>query len=140
VKLERRSYTQYYKTDTNEKGFTMRDTTQSRLASVLTFLTGAWLLLSPIFISITGGALASLLVVGAILVVAGAIQYFWENTFPSWIAALAALYLFVSALSFTVSTAVMWSEIVSSVAAFIFATWDGVETSEVHRLHQHRAM
>jgi len=113
----------------------MKERTQSRLASVLTFLAGGWLLLSPIWISVTGGALTSLMIVGAVLVVAGAVQYFWENTLPSWIAALAAVYLFVSAFGFNVSTAMMWSELVTAIATFMFATWDGVETSEVHRLH-----
>lgn len=113
----------------------MKELTQSRVASVLTFLLGGWLLMSPVFISVTGGALVSLLIVGGVLAVAGAVQYFWENSFPSWIAALAALYFFVSALGFNVSTAMMWNEIVGSVAAFLLATWDGVETTEVHRLH-----
>lgn len=113
----------------------MRDLTQSRVASVLTFLLGGWLLVSPIWISITGGALVSLLIVGGVLALAGAAQFFWDNSLPSWVAMLAAAYFFVSALGFSVSHAVMWNEIVSAIAAFILASWDGVETSEVHRLH-----
>lgn len=113
----------------------MERLSQSRLASVLTALTGIWLMLSPIWISVTGGALTSLLITGGVMIVFSLIQIFWENTFPSWINALAAVWLFISAFGFSVSSAVMANEIIFAVIAFILATWDGVEMGEVHRLH-----
>lgn len=113
----------------------MRELYQSRIASALAVLLGAWLLLSPLWISISGGALVSLLIVGAVMVVSGLVQMFTDNNLPSWVIGLAAVWLFISAFAFSVSNAVMWNEILSAIAAFILASWDGVETSEVQRRH-----
>lgn len=113
----------------------MRELYQSRLASVLTMLAGAWLLLSPVFISITGGAMVSLMIVGGVMALSGFVQLFTDNNSPSWITGLAAAWLFVSAFAFSVSNAVIWNEVLVAIAAFILATWDGIETSEVQRHH-----
>ena len=116
----------------------MERLSQSRLASVLMVLLGAWVMISPAFISITGAALVSLLITGGVIIVFGLIQLAWENTLPSWVNGLAAIWLFVSAFIFTVSTAVMWNQIISAVVAFVLSTWDGVEMGEVQRLrHTH---
>jgi len=117
----------------------MESLSQSRLASVLTMLVGVWLLISPIFISITGGALTNILIVGAIIALAGLVQLIWTNsTLPSWISALAAVWLFIAAFTFSgVSNAVSWNEVVSAIVAFILSTWDGVEVSQVQ--HRHHA-
>lgn len=109
---------------------------QSRLASSLIVLVGVWMMISPIFIAITGAALTSLLITGAVMIVFGLIQLGTENTLPSWINALAAVWLFISAFSFSVSTAVTWNQVVFAIIAFILATWDGAEMSEVHRMHR----
>src|SRR6476659_4924063 len=105
----------------------MRERRQTVLASVLTFLVGAWILVSPVFISITGAALVSMMVAGGVLALAGLVQIFWENTLPSWTSAVAAAYLFVTAFTFTVSDAVIWNQVVAGFVAFILATWDGIE-------------
>lgn len=117
----------------------MERMSQSRLASILTMLVGAWLLISPMFISVTGGPLTNVMVVGAIFVVAGFIQLFWVNTLPSWINALVAIWLFISAFSYSVSNGMAWSETISAVVAFILATWDGVEISQIKQDRQHHA-
>ena len=108
---------------------------QSRLASVLTGLAGLWLMLSPIWISISGAALTSLLITGAVMIVFSLIQLGWENTLPSWINALAAVWLFISAFSFSVSAAVVWNQVIFAIVTFVLATWDGAEISQVNRLH-----
>ncbi len=113
----------------------MQSLSQSRVASVLTIVVGAWLLLSPLAISITGAALVNILIVGGVMAVAGLVQLFWTNTFPSWVTALAAIWLFIAAFAFTVSTAAAWNQAIFAVVAFILATWDGVEISEVQREH-----
>lgn len=113
----------------------MQSLSQSRVASVLTIVVGAWLLLSPLAISITGAALVNLLIVGGVMAVAGLVQLFWMNTFPSWITALAAIWLFIAAFAFSVSTGAAWNQAISAIVAFILATWDGVEVSEVQREH-----
>lgn len=113
----------------------MERLSQSRFASVLTMLVGAWLMLSPVFISITGTALVSLLITGGVMIVAGFVQLFWENTLPSWVVGLAAVWLLITAFTYSVSSAAAWNQVISAIVAFIFATWDGVEMSEVHRLH-----
>lgn len=113
----------------------MQSLTQSRVASVLTVLLGAWIMLSPIWISITGAALINILVVGGVIAVAGLIQLFWHNVLPSWVVGLAAIWLFVSAFAFTVSHGVSWNEAVSAVVAFLLASWDGAEISDFQHRH-----
>ncbi|MCL4357942.1 hypothetical protein M1512_03555 [Patescibacteria group bacterium] len=89
----------------------MKDITQSRLSSMLTVLVGAWLLLSPIWISITGGALVSLFITGGIITLAGLVQLFTDYSIPSYIVILSAIWLFLSAFVFTaVSNTVIWNE------------------------------
>lgn len=116
----------------------MERLSQSRLASSLTVILGAWVMLSPIFISITGAALTSLLITGAIFIVFGLIQLIWDRSLPSWVNALAAVWLFVSAFTFTVSTAVVWNQVMSAIIGFTLASWDGAEVSTIHRMrHTH---
>jgi hypothetical protein len=113
----------------------MREAAQSRLASVLGIVLGAWAMLSPIWISVTGKALTNLLIVGAVIIVMGIAQLLWENSFPSWIMGLAAVWLFISAFAFSVSNAMAWNEALSAIIAFVIATWDGVEIRQVHHHH-----
>jgi hypothetical protein len=95
-------------------------------------------MLSPLFISVTGAALSSLLITGAVMIVFGLVQLFWDNSLPSWINALAAVWLFVSAFTFTVSNAVVWNQVVTAVIVFALAMWDGAEIGEVNRMrHTH---
>lgn len=111
----------------------MEQLRQSRLASLLTVLVGIWIMISPIFISITGGALVSLLITGGVMIVFGLIQMVWKNSLPSWINALASIWLFLSALTFSVSAAVVWNQVIFAVVGFVLATWDGTEMGAVHR-------
>lgn len=116
----------------------MERLSQSRLASSLTVILGAWVMLSPLFISITGAALTSLLITGAVMILFGLVQLFWDNSLPSWINALAAVWLFVSAFTFTVSDAVVWNQVITAVIVFALAVWDGAEIGEVSRMrHTH---
>lgn len=119
----------------------MESLSQSRLASVLTLVVGVWLVLSPLFISITGGALTNILIVGGVIALAGLVQLIWTgSTLPSWIAALAAVWLFIAAFAFSVSNAMAWNEVIAAIVAFILSTWDGMEVSQVqHREHPGRA-
>lgn len=110
---------------------------QSRVASVLTVAVGVWLLLSPLFITITGGALASVLVAGGVIAVAGAVQLFWENTLPSWVTGLAALALLATIVIFGVTGAALWSQAISAVAAILLAGWDGLEVEQLQQHHSH---
>lgn len=118
----------------------MERLSQSRLASSLTVILGAWLMLSPIFISITGAALTSILITGAVMIVFGLVQLAWENSIPSWINALAAIWLFISAFTFSISTAAMWNQIVFAIIAFALAMWDGAEMGAVQRMHHTHAV
>ena len=119
----------------------MERLSQSRLASSLMVVVGAWLMISPIFISTTGAALVSLLIVGAVMIVFGFVQMATENTLPSWINAIAAIWLLISTLFFSMSAAVIVNQIIFAVVGFALATWDGAEMGEVHRLHQtHQGM
>ena len=110
---------------------------QSLFASILAVVVGAWVMLVPVFTSLAGGALASTLIAGGVIALAGLVQIFWENVLPSWVNAAAAVWLFVSVFIFSVSTAVGWNLVLAAVATFLVALWDGVEVNEVHHAHQH---
>jgi len=118
----------------------MEQLSQSRLASALTVLLGVWIMVSPVFISISGAALTSLLITGGVMIVFGLVQMAWENSLPSWINALAAVWLFVSAFTFTVSNAVIWNQVISALLAFALAVWDGAEMGAVQRMHHTHAV
>lgn len=113
----------------------MESLAQSRLASALTLLAGIWVAISPIWFTMTSAGQTSTIIVGIIIALAGLVQLFWTNTFPSWIAALAAIYLFISAFSYNVSTASTWNLVISAIVTFILATWDGVEMNDVRQHH-----
>jgi hypothetical protein len=118
----------------------MERLSQTKLASSLTVILGAWIMVSPIFISITGAALTSLLITGAVMILFGLVQLAWENSLPSWVNALAAVWLFISAFTFTVSTAVVWNQVIAAIVVFALAIWDGAEMGEVQRLHHTHAI
>lgn len=115
----------------------MNAKTQSVIASVLEVVVGAWVMLVPVFTSLTGAALVSTLITGGVIVVAGLVQLFWENSLPSWVDGLASLWLLVSLAVFSVSTAVVWNLALAGIAAFLIALWDGYEVEEVHQSHRH---
>jgi hypothetical protein len=124
-----------------ERSSAMRERDQSRLASVLTLLVGIWVAISPIWISVSGGALVSVIATGVVIALFSLVQYFWENALPSWIMGLAAVWLFVSAFVFSsnvISGGAMVNQILSAVAAFALAYWDGIEITHVHELHEQR--
>jgi hypothetical protein len=115
----------------------MNDRSQSRLASVLMLGIGAWLMASPLFISVSGAAFTNVLIVGAIIALAGLAQLIWTSTLPSWITAITAVWLLVSAFIFSADTGFVWSVALSAVAAFILAVWDGIEVNHLqHSGHQ----
>jgi hypothetical protein len=117
----------------------MKDVTQTRIASVLTAALGVWLLLSPIFIETTGGALVSALIAGSILTLAGIVEFFWENTVPSWISGLTATWMAMSIAVFGMVDALFWNTVLVALAALTVAVWDGVEVGRVAERHHARA-
>jgi hypothetical protein len=114
----------------------MKDQSQSQLASLLTVGVGAWLMVSPLFIAASGAALVNTLIIGGIFVVAGMVQLIWTNTLPSWISAVAAIWLLGSAFIFNADIGYVWSMVLSAVAALVLAVWDGVEITHLqHSRH-----
>lgn len=109
----------------------MNEVSQSRLASVLTIAVGAWLMASPLFITVSGAAMANVLIIGAVVALAGLVQLIWNNTAPSWISAFAAIWLVVSAFIFNADAAFVWSTVIAAVIAFALAVWDGVEIDHI---------
>lgn len=118
----------------------MNDRTQSRLASVLTIIVGAWLMASPLFIAAEGVASTNVLIVGGIIALAGLVQLIWDNTLPSWISAIAAVWLVGSAFVFDASAGFAWNVVLSAIAAFALAVWDGTEISHIQHHEPHAAM
>jgi hypothetical protein len=116
----------------------MNSLSQSRLASVLIALVGAWLLISPLFISITGSALINVLAVGALFVVVGLVQLLWVNTLPGWVSAIASIWLFIAAFVFSASTLAAWNVALSAIVVFLLSVWDSLEITNVeHEHHVH---
>lgn len=113
----------------------MNAKTQSVVASLFTVGVAIWMLLTPAFTTVTGWALASLLITGGIIALAGLTQLLWENVLPSWVNALAAVWLLVSVFIFDTGTALAWNMGVAAVIGFLLAVWDGTEISQLH--HQH---
>lgn len=106
---------------------------QSRLAGLLTAVVGVWLLMTPLFLAMTGAALVNILVIGAIIAFAGLVELFWKNTLPSWLGALAAVWLFLSILLFDMSGAAAWNMVISAIVAFVLSVWDGAEVGRLER-------
>ena len=95
-------------------------------------------MLVPVFTSVTGAALVSTLITGGVIALAGLVQLFWENVLPSWVEGLVAIWLFTSAIVFTISAAAAWNLVLAAIAAIFIALWDGFEVSELHQArHQH---
>ena len=114
----------------------MNDVSQSRLASMLTVAVGAWLIVSPLFLTVNGAALVNVMIVGAIIALAGLLQLVWDTTMPSWVSALAAVWLAMSAFIFSAGTAFVWSTVLSAVAVFALAVWDGIEVNHMQHDRQ----
>ena len=111
---------------------------QSRTASIMMFLAGTWIAISPIWISLTGWALTSIIATGVVVALAALVQYFWRVTLPSWVAALAAVWLFVSVFVFTsVEGSAVWNQSIAALVTFVLAFWDGVETYQVEDTPRH---
>lgn len=115
----------------------MNDIMQTRIASVLSAAVGVALLFSPLFVTITGGALISTFIVGGVLTLAGLTQIFWENALPSWVGGLTAIWMAVSAVVFSMSGVLLWMTLIAAAVVFLLATWDGVEIERVQHQHVH---
>ena len=116
----------------------MKERDQSRLASALTALVGIFVAISPAWLTLSTGLRTSTIVTGIIIAIAGLVQYFWENTVPSWISALAAVWLFISVFAYSGSSAgAQWTLAISAIVTFILAFWDGVEVS-LSMQHHHQ--
>lgn len=113
----------------------MNDITQARIASVLMAGIGGWLMLLPLFITISNGALVSTLITGGVLGLAGIVQLFWESTVPSWVSGIAAVWAIISAFVFGMSGGLFWNTALAAVAAMLLAMWDAIEIDKVAERH-----
>jgi hypothetical protein len=118
----------------------MEQLRQSKLASLLTIVSGTWIVLSSTFISITGTALTSLIITGIAVIILGSTQLYWESGLPRWINAFVAMWLLLSTFTFTTSSAVVWSQTISAIIVFILAAWGDAEVSELQHIHRSNAV
>ena len=116
----------------------MNDRSQSIVASTLELAVGTWLLLSPLFLAVSGAALVNVLIVGGIIALAGLAQLVWTSILPSWVSALAAIWLGVSAFIFNADAGFVWSIVLSAIAVFTLSVWDGIEVTHIQN-HGHQA-
>lgn len=105
---------------------------QIQTASVATIVLGIWVALSPLYITVEGGALISMIVVGALLAVLGLTQLFVRSTLPSMLGVILGLWLIVSSIVFSVSSAAMINMVVTGLVTFVATLWDGVEVNANH--------
>lgn len=82
-------------------------------------------------------AITSTVITGAVIGILGIIQFFIENAVPSWITGIAAIWLFISAFSFGMSSGAAWDLVISAVIAFVLAIWDGREITVLSDQHHH---
>lgn len=113
----------------------MNDLAQSRTASILDIILGIWIAISPIWISVSGAALVTLFIVAGILIVLGFAQMATENSTPSWIMTLAAIWLFISAFSYGLQHSAVVNLAISGIVAFVLSVWDTAEISHYHDQH-----
>ena len=114
----------------------MNDRVQSIVASLLVVAAGVWLLLTPVFTSVTGAALTNMLIVGSAVAFFGLVQTFWVNVLPSWLNGLAAVWAFIAAFAADMSATAAWNMAVAAVITFLLAVWDGMEVVHFeHRTH-----
>jgi hypothetical protein len=116
----------------------MKELSQSRIATTLTLLIGAWVTLSAMWITMSAAAQTSTYTVGVIIVAASIAQFFVRSTWPSWINGIAAVWLFLSMFFYGMSAAAVWSAVISAIAIAIIAVWDGLEI-ENYSHHHHIA-
>jgi hypothetical protein len=116
----------------------MNDLSQSRFASTLTLIIGAWVTISPTWINMTSGAMASTYAVGIILILASLAQYFIRSSWPSWINGIAAVWLFLSIFFYGMSAGAVWSAVIAAILLVVIAVWDGMEI-ENYTHHHHAA-
>ncbi len=105
---------------------------QIRVASLLTAILGVWILLSPLFISVTGVALVNTLIIGALFAILGMLQLFVHNSVPSWVNGFAGMWLVVSAFVFSVSGSMAANLIITGLVGVILALWDTNEVEETY--------
>lgn len=118
----------------------MQDLSQSRFASTIALLAGVWAMLSPIWITMSSGMKSNVIITGAIIALMSLIQLGWKNITPSWINALAAVWLFISGFMFNATAASTWSQVITAIVVFIMATWDGAEIAHFNNQHHASAM
>lgn len=115
----------------------MKTRDQTKLASLLSLVVGIWVAISPIWISMSAGAIISVIITGLVIIAASLVQLATTNTLPSWVMGVAAVWLFISTLILDVSAAAAWSQILAAIATAALAYWDGVEVTEQSH-HAHR--
>ncbi len=109
----------------------MQQQTQERIASGIIALAGLVTLSLPLFITIEGGALISLLFTGISLTILGLVQLFVRNSLPSILSVLVAIWGMASAFLFDMSNSAMISLLVTAGVTFFASLWSGFEASEL---------
>lgn len=109
----------------------MKNNTQIRVASGVLATIGLWMMLLPLFTTIEGGALVSVVVSGMILIVSAGLQVMVKNSLPSIVSALVGLWLMTSVLVFSVSEVAAMNILIAGMLTFFASVWDGIEVAEV---------
>ncbi|HET9098464.1 MAG TPA: hypothetical protein VFN51_02500 [Candidatus Saccharimonadales bacterium] len=113
----------------------MSDEAQSKLASTLAAIVGAYIGLSPIWTTMTEGVMVSAIATGSVIFLASLWQMATKSTLPSWINGLASIWLIIGAIIFGAYSFSVISQIVAGVAVFFLASWDGAEVSNYNNRH-----
>lgn len=120
----------------------MRDdanVTNSRTLSVINFVLGVWLIISPYILSYaTTQSRWEQTVAGVIIAVLAAVHYFIpEARWASWINALVALWLIIAPFATGYQGAeAYWNEIITGIVVGALALWNaGLSPTGLHTTH-----
>jgi hypothetical protein len=115
--------------------------TRARGISIVTFLAGIWLILSPFLLGYTDGATANSVILGIIIAVVSAAQLNGlRRGWAGWLMAAAGLWLLIAPFVFGFSEpAVLWNELIVGLIVAGLSIWGRLAITPLH-IHHHQTM
>lgn len=119
-----------------------QDNTSTRSLSVIVFLAGIWLIISPFILSYSSsGVQWDQFIFGIIIAVLAAIRFFANSAhWASWLAALAGLWMIIAPYAIsTASTGARWASVIGGIVALVVALVNTNTSTQTHIHHGHPA-
>lgn len=112
-----------------------RDDGATRSLSVIVFLAGIWLIISPFILNYSmGGVQWNQFIFGIIIAVLAAIRFFFTGAhWASWLAALCGLWMIIAPYAMSqASTGARWASVIGGIVALIAALANTSTNAETH--------